>query len=391
MSAVPRKICVFSGKRGGFGAFLPLMKLINQDEDLELQILLGDMHTSSKFGFTADEVKNFFPHATAELIKMESDEGDQRVVRAKNLGACLIKAAAILHRLNPDIVLVHADRGEHLMVALAALNLNIPVAHTQGGEVSGNIDDVQRNAITKLAHVHFPETETAASRIKQLGEESWRIHVTGSTYIDRIIKNYYTPASEARKKYGLGENEEFFIIIFHSDTYLSIEENYHQMKIILESVAQTGHRSIVLYPCSDPGHEEIIRAIKEVENDKRYIIHKNIDNLDFLGLMSTAKAIIGNSSCALVEAPYFRLPAINIGQRQQGREREENVIDAKPLAEDIKKKIEHVFSSEKFKEGLANCGWRLGNGTAAEKIINVLRNLDINDKLLRKNLVHDHE
>ncbi len=165
MNTIKRKICVFSGKRGGFGAYVPLMQAIENDPKLSLQIVLGDMHTSKKFGRTADEVRKFFPNARIRLLEMGAGRGDTPLIRAENLGACMQEAARVLHALKPDILLVHGDRGEHLMVAFAALNLGIPIAHTQGGEVSGNIDDIQRHAISKLAHVHFPETKEAALRL----------------------------------------------------------------------------------------------------------------------------------------------------------------------------------------------------------------------------------
>lgn len=153
-----KTICVFSGKRGGFGAYVPLMRLLEDDPDFKLQILLGDMHASPEFGRTADEARSMFPKSRIEIIEMGAGRGDTPLIRAENLGAALAKGAGLLAAMRPDIVMVHADRGEHLVIALAALNLGIPVAHSQGGEVSGNIDDIQRHAITKLAHIHFPET-----------------------------------------------------------------------------------------------------------------------------------------------------------------------------------------------------------------------------------------
>lgn len=381
-----RKICVFSGKRGGFGAYLLLMKLIEADPELELQILLGDMHASKEFGQTVHEAKEFFCDAVIDLIEMGAGRGDSSLIRAENLGVCMQKAAGILARTRPDIVLVHADRGEHLMVAFAALNLGIPVAHTQGGDISGNIDDIQRHAITKLAHLHFPETQAAADRIEKMGEEKWRIHVVGSTYIDRIIKKMYASSEKVREKYDLFEDENFFIIIFHPDTYLNREINYQQMKEILRAAKSFSCRSFVLYPCSDPGYEGIIQAIEEIRGEPQFMVFKNIENLDFLGLMAQAKAIIGNSSGSLVEAPYLKLPAINVGNRQVGRDREENVIDAEPAVNDIKEKIAFVLSDSTFRKGLARCGYRLGDGRAAEKIVKILKEIPLNKKLIMKKM-----
>lgn len=385
MSIKKRKICVFSGKRGGFGAYLSLMSLIEKDPDLELQILLGDMHVSAEFGKTVDEARKFFPNATIEIVKMGSGRGDTSLIRAENLGVAMTKSAQILEKIKPDIVLVHGDRGEHLMVAFAALNLGIPITHTQGGEISGNIDDVQRHAITKIAHIHFPETEKAAQRIRLLGEEDWRIHVVGSTYIDRIAKKMYPSFAEIRKKYDLSNNEDYFITLFHPDTFETRETNYLAMKSILESVEATDVRSFVVYPCSDPGYEGVIKAIEEKRDSKNFMIYKNIENLDFLSLMSGAKLIIGNSSGALNEAPYFYLPAINIGKRQLGRDREENIIDCEPNTISISEAIKFALSNN-FKSKISKCGYRLGDGCAGEKIISILKSVKINEMLLRKKL-----
>ncbi len=382
-----RKICLFSGKRGGFGAYLSLMQLIAADPELELQILLGDMHASQEFGQTVNEAKKFFPDTQIEVIEMGAGRGDSPVIRAENLGMCLQKVPAILEKLKPDLVLVHGDRAEHLMVALAALNLGIPVGHTQGGEVSGNIDDVQRHAITKLAHLHFPETEAAADRLKKLGEEIWRINVVGSTYIDRIAKKMYTPNSEVRAKYGLSADEKYFLVIFHPDTYLSREENYTAAKNLLVAVKGAGFKAVMTYPCSDPGYQGVLDAMADVKNDPQFIIHKNIDNLDFLGLMAGARAILGNSSSAIVEAPYLQLASVNVGKRQGGRDREENVVDCEGSAEDITAKIKFVLEDADFRKRLGKCGYRLGNGQAAEKILEVIKLVEIDEKLLKKRLV----
>ena len=275
------------------------------------------------------------------------------------------------------------------MVATAALNLNIAIGHTQGGEVSGNIDDIQRHAITKLSHIHFPETEEAARRIESLGEERWRIHTVGSVYIDRIAKKMYTDSAEAKKKYGIKPHEIYVISIFHPDTFETAEKNYIVSKNLFDVLGALPMKSVILYPCSDPGHDAVIRAIldsKKKFGDK-FLVFKNIENLDFLGLMSGAKFMAGNSSAALVEAPYFRLPAINIGKRQIGRDREKNVIDAGFSRKEIKSAADFVLYDKSFRRALASCGHRLGDGNASEKILKVLRNVKIDESLLRKKLV----
>jgi UDP-hydrolysing UDP-N-acetyl-D-glucosamine 2-epimerase len=381
-----RQICLFSGKRGGYGAYVPLMRLIDADPALELLILLGDMHGSPEFGHTVDEVKADFPQAELELVEMGTGRGDSALVRAENLALCLSKAAKILERRRPDVVLVHGDRGEHLMVAFAALNLGIAVAHTQGGDRSGNIDEVQRHAITKLAHVHFPETEAAAERIRRLGEDGWRVHVVGSTYVDRIVQGLYVPPAAARKALGLGPNEPFLLGIVHPETFLDREANRRQAEAVLDGLEATGLRSVVTYPCSDPGYEGVLEDLHRRAENAAFVLRPNVESDTYLGLMAAAEALVGNSSAGLVEAPYFRLPAVNVGFRQEGRERDPNVVDVPSEAAAITAAITHV--REPGFRAVLQAGSRLGDGHASERILEVLRSLRLDDRLLRKHIAY---
>lgn len=379
-----RKICVFSGKRGGLGAYSELINLIEMDPDLELQLLLSDMHVSFQFGRTMTEAKKLFPAARIETVDIGTGRGDSALVRAENLGLCLTKSVGVLGKLKPDIVLVHADRGEHLMVAFAALSLGIPIVHTQGGESSGNIDDIQRHAITKLAHIHFPETRKAAEVIRSLGEESWRVHAVGSVYVDRIVKKRFTDPEIASAKYAWPD-EDFLVTIYHPETMKTSQENYNDMKSIVMAIKSSGFKSVVLYPCSDPGYEGIVKAVNEVGHDPDFKIYKNIENLDFLGLMAGAEAMIGNSSAALVEAPYLKLSAVNVGHRQMGRTRTGNVVDASHDISDIQSKIKLV-ASRSFKNKLNRVKPHLGSGQASEKIVSILKSIKIDKKLLEKKI-----
>lgn len=388
MKSGRRKIAVFSGKRGGFGAYLPLMKLIAADPALELQIVLGDMHASEQFGGTVAEAKKYFPEKYIHVVEMGAGRGDTPEIRAENLGRGMERGAALLAKLAPDILLVHGDRGEHLTMALAAVTLGIPVAHSQGGDISGNIDEIIRHSLTKLSHVHFPETKDAARRIERLGEEKWRIHTAGSLYIDRIVKKMYTPPAEARKKYLLLPDDVFSIVIFHPETWRTRDENYAAARAVLAAAAADGRRAVVTYPCSDPGYEGIIRAIEEVRGDRRFLIYKNIENLDFLGLMASAAFMIGNSSSAIKEAPYFHLPAINIGKREQGRAHEENVVDAGYAEKELLRAIRHVTANARFRKKLSRCGYHLGDGKASERILKVIKTVPLDRRLLQKRMTY---
>lgn len=379
----PRTICCFSGKRGGFGAYLPLMRLLEADEELELLVLLGDMHAAEVFGATADEVRHALPSSRLEVIEMGAGRGDSALVRAENLATCLREAARVLDRDRPDVVLVHGDRGEHLMVAYAALQLGLAVAHTQGGDRSGNVDELQRHAITKLAHVHFAETEAAAERIRRLGEDDWRVHVVGSTYVDRIVQRLFTPPAEARGMLGIGPDEPFLLAVVHPETYLTADENRALAEEVFDGVRRTGLRAVVTYPCSDPGYEGIVAVLRTLDPDE-FVVRPNVDNDVYLGLMASAAALVGNSSAALVEAPYLCLPAVDVGERQRGREHDSNLVRAEPRAEAVAAAIERARALRPRLEPTN----RLGDGRASERILQVLKSLELGPRLLQKQLAY---
>jgi GDP/UDP-N,N'-diacetylbacillosamine 2-epimerase (hydrolysing) len=379
-----RTICAFSGKRGGYGAYLPLMKSIEADPELELVVLLGDMHASEAFGATAAEARRDFPPELIEVIDMGTGRGDDPLARAQNLGACMREAARILDERRPEIVLVHGDRAEHLVVALAALTLGIVVAHTQGGDRSGNIDEIQRHAISKLAHVHFPETDEAAERLRRMGEDDWRIHVIGSTYVDRIVQRMYPTPEEARAAIGL-DGAPFVLGVVHPETYLAPGGNRALAESVVESIRASGRHGVLTYPCSDPGYQEIVDVLASLDGDPAFSVHRNIDNDIYLGLMAQADALVGNSSAALVEAPCFPLPAVNVGRRQDGRTRSPNVLDA-PTQADVPGALAHALAPS-FRAGLEP-DHRLGDGHASQRIVETLKTLAIDDRLLRKQLAY---
>ena len=379
-----RRICAFSGKRGGYGAYVPLLRQVAGDPELELLILLADQHASAVFGSTGEEARAAFPDAELEVVDIGTGRSDFALTRVENLGRCLHEVGRVLERWQPDVVLVHGDRAEHLVVALAALTLDIPVAHTQGGDRSGNVDEIQRHAISKLAHLHFAETDAAAERLLRLGEEDWRIHVVGSTYVDRIVQGLYASPAEARASVGLDATEPFLLVLVHPETWRSREENRRLAEKVLEGVRLTGLRAVATYPVSDPGYGAVLEALQA---DATLILRPNVENDVYLGLMADAEALVGNSSAALIEAPYLGLPAVNVGGRQAGRERDANVIDSEESAAAVAASIGRARSAD-FRAGLEGLPTRLGDGRAAERIVAVLKQTDRDTRLLRKRLTY---
>jgi len=379
-----KTICVINGKRGGFNALLPTMRAIADDRSLRLQVLLTDMHLSPTFGRTLDYASTLVDVTRAVPI---DQAGSSPVERTEALGRALTRIATALDELRPDIVLLLGDRSETLAAAFAAVQLKIPVAHVQGGEISGNIDGIQRHAITKLAHLHFAETEHARKRLLRLGEEPWRVSRVGAPYIDFIRLRLYTPAAEVRAKFELGADEPFLLVLMHPVT-TEPEQSRPHMTQVLDAAASTGLRSIVAYPCSDQGYQGIIDAIEERRGDRRFSIHRNIPAEDFIGLEATTTALVGNSSAGIYEAPYVFCPCVNVGKRQQGRERERNVIDVPPRAAAIRRAIHAARTDAAFRRRLKAPRHIYGDGRACERIVKTLRKVPLGATLFEKAITY---
>lgn len=379
-----RTICVVNGKRGGFNALLPTMLAISKDPALRLRAVLTDMHLSGLFGRTIRDARRWIKIDAAVDIRQAGDSG---LARTEALGRGLAELARVFSRLKPDMVLLLGDRSETLIAAFAALQLKIPVAHIQGGEISGNIDGIQRHAITKLAHLHFAETAEAAARIRKLGEEAWRVYQVGAPYIDFIRQKLYTAEGAVRKKFGFGSREKFLLVLQHPVT-TDPDALYPHMQETLDAVKASGLRAITVYPCSDQGYQGIIDAIEERRADPQFSIHKNIPAEDFIGLEAVAEALVGNSSAGIYEAPYVGCPFVSIGARQAGRERESNVIDVPPERGKILAGIKKAMHDRAFRAGLKKTRGIYGDGRAWARIVKVLKTVPLGPTLFEKKMAY---
>lgn len=379
-----RRICVWNGKRGGFGALAPTMEAIQAHPDLDLQLVVTDQHLYDRFGKTVTEVEARFPVAAA--IDM-GQEGDSNQDRAQAVGRCLTRAAEVLGDLKPDILLVIGDRGEVFAACIAAHNMRIAIAHVQGGDISGSLDEPVRHAITKLTHIHFPSTRASADRIIAMGEEPWRVHVVGDTHIDQVFLGDITPEAELRTAYDLPDGAPFLLVLQHSDSTIPDMSAEHMAETVA-AVTATGLRTLLVYPCSDQGFEGIISEIEKASETPNISIHRNIPAPDFIGLEKLAACIVGNSSAALIEAPYFGLPAVNIGERQLGRERAANVMDVDYDRHAIQAAIERGVSDQGFRQSLSKIEPPFGDGTAYRRITEVLETVPLDDALLNKRMTY---
>lgn len=379
-----KHICVWSGKRGGFGAMLPTMELIQADDDMELSVVVTDQHLYEKFGKTISEVESRIRVSAA--IDM-GQTGDSNADRGEAVGVCLQKSVRVLEDLNPDVLLVIGDRGEVFAACIAAHNLRIAIAHVQGGDISGSLDEPVRHAITKLAHIHFPSTKQSADRIIRMGEEPWRVHTVGDTHIDQVFLKTQPPEAEIRERYQLPENEPFLLVLQHSDSTVA-DQSRKQIEETLAAVTSFGLRTLLVYPCSDQGYEGIIEGLESRRDAPGVTVHQNIPAGDFIGLQKLAGCFVGNSSAGLIEAPYFGLPTVNIGDRQIGRERCANLQDVPYDRDRIRAAIDKALHDDAFRIACRDIKPPFGDGTAYRRIVQALRETPVDERLLNKRMTY---
>jgi GDP/UDP-N,N'-diacetylbacillosamine 2-epimerase (hydrolysing) len=376
-------ILFLTGSRGEWGYIRPILKKC-PEYNIKYHICATNMHLIPRFGFSVQEIRKDGFEVEDEILM--AFEGYDHFAMTKSLGVCLLSLVDVLRRLKPDWIILAGDRGEQLMGAIAGAYTYTPVAHIQAGELSGNIDGMARHAIGKLVHLHFASNEDAAQRLIRLGEESFRVHVVGAPQLDELVEGQYSSIQKLKDKYAIPVDEPFLLIVQHAVTE-EFDKAEKQIKATLEAVEQFDLVKIWILPNNDAGSEIVRESI--IKNRKgRTFIFKNMPREDYLGLLASCRAIVGNSSSGLLEAPTFSTPAVNIGRRQFNRVRGKNVIDVDEFkVEQIIPAIRKAISSE-FRDTLEGMTNPYGDGKSAERILDILINTPLDSKLLTKRLTY---
>lgn len=378
-----RKIAIIAGSRGEYGYFRPVIREIVKRKNLDYGIVASNMHVLDSFGSSISEIEKdgFKIHASV----FNTFDGYNHLTMTKSLAVFMIQLPEILKQMGADIVLLAGDRGEQLIGAITGAYMYIPTAHIQAGEVSGNIDGVTRHAISKLAHIHFASNKDAADRVLKMGEEGFRVHNVGAPMLDELVAGFKTPEKKVYKKFNLDKKKPVMLFVHHSVTE-EIAELPHHMDEILTAVKAFPHQIVVILNNSDAG-SRVIREKITSHKTPAMSIYPNIPREDYVGLMNIADVIVGNSSSGIIEAPTFKLPAVNIGNRQKGRLQSTNVINVGYEVIAIKKAIARALSQE-FKAKAAKCKNPYGDGKSAKRIVDILESTPINDKLLIKRITY---
>lgn len=376
-----RKIAIITGSRGEYGYIRPIIKLIKKSSQLEYEIVATNMHLLPEFGDTLSAFSGDDFEVTYTPLMTLS--GYTPASMTKSLCIFGLSLSDILPASKPDIVLLAGDRGEQLMAATIAAHMNIPVAHIQAGEISGNIDGLSRHAIARFTHIHFAANEDAEERLLKSGEQSFRVFNVGAPQLDEFVKGQITPESELRNKYGLNDN--YLLMVQHSVTeQQSIA--FNQTLATIKAVEATGIPTVAISPNSDAGSAMVSAALDEFR-PRTMKVFKNVPREDYAALMKHSLCLVGNSSSALLEAPTFALPSVNIGRRQKGRVQGINVLNCDHETEEIYKTIQQALEPS-FKSKLIGMSNPYGDGNSSERIVKILSEIELDDKLLQKELTY---
>jgi len=376
-----RKIAVVTSSRAEYGHLFWLLRDLENDAGFDLKLLVMGAHLSPEFGTTVQEIRRDGFKIEAEIECLLSSDSDLGM--AKTIGLATLGCADALARIRPDILLLIADRYEMLAPASVAVALRIPIAHIEGGEVSqGAIDDAVRNALTKLSHVHFACTQTARRRVLAIGEEDWRVHFTGSPGLDALKRRPLLSLEELEGELGCSLGESPIVVAYHPVTMM--EDTTAEFEHLLSALNCFSLPLIFVYPNADAGSRLLVsrsREFAQLGSNARVFV--NLEHNTFLSLLSRAAVMVGNSSSGIMESTSIGLPTVNIGLRQQGREHAENVLDARAEAEDIVAKMRIALTPE-FRQKIKNVENPYGDGCASQRILRVLREVQLGPSLLIK-------
>jgi len=381
-----RSVAVVTGTRAEFGILTPILVEIMRSKDLELHIIATGMHLSEVHGYTLKDIERS-GFRVDEVVDMSPCD-DSEASMAKALGKGIIGVTEAFERINPDIVLVLGDRSEAFAGAIAGAYTNRVVVHVHGGEVTkGCIDESIRHAVTKLAHVHFPATRDGAERIIKLGERRANVHVVGAPALDVILNVAKSTPEEVAKELGLDLTKPIILAIQHPVT-TQADEAADQMRVTLAALVALHEQTVLLYPNNDAGGIRMIKVI-ERSNFPPYIrTYPSLPQKQYLGLMATAAVMVGNSSSGIIEAPSFGLPFVNIGMRQEGRLRGDNVIDVPHDRDAIVEAVRKALHDKAFREKVSKRRNPWGDGKAAKRIVKLLSELEITEELLQKQITY---
>jgi len=384
-----RNIGVFTTTRAEFGILSALIREIDKSKELNCKLFVGGMHLKEEYGNTIDEI-----HSLGFKIKGTFDyllNGDRAYLLVKSMGKEMTELAHIFEENDMDFVCVLGDRHELIPIILTAILYKKVIVHVGGGDITeGVIDEQIRHMVTKSAHLHFASCSDSVEHIKNMGEESWRIIESGSLGLDNVVNIPKIQKNELLEDLALVDKKTV-LMTYHPVTLEFKISPVKQLKNIFKALDGFDFQVVVTSPNIEVGFDEISSYIKEYTDlHSNYIYIDSLGMSKYLSLTKQCEFVIGNSSSGIYEIPFFKVPTINIGNRQKGRLRHESVIDTDYSSKSITEGIEKAMDSD-FRKSLRNMESLFGDGSAAKKIVDVLSSIKIDGQLLRKKFIKHNE
>ena len=382
-----RRILAITGIRSEYYLQRPIFDAIMNHPLLELELIVTGSHLSPLHGYTVTDVEaDGYPvvERIESLLYSDRDAG-----RLKGAATQLQVLAHIVDSRRPDWLLAPCDREEALTMALCGAYMNLPTAHYSAGDrVVGNVDDMIRHAISRIAHLLLATSEDARERLIRSGEEEWRVHNVGHAGLDRMRLTPVLEHDALADALGVSASDEPDMVVIQHPISSELEQAGRHMRQTLDAAASLGFQVFISYPNSDPGSQEIIRVIQEYRTNPKFHVFKNIPDVAFVNLLRGAAVLVGNSSLGLLEAPFLKLPVINVGARQAERFHAENVFFVSPKIQEITKQIRLILEDSQIRARVRNCSNPFGSGHAGEQVADLLASIPLGSKLLNKDLTY---
>ena len=375
-----RRVLGITAIRSEYFLQRPILRAIVDHPALELELIVTGAHLSPLHGHTVKDIEaDGFP-IVARIENLIYSDRD--AARLKGAASQLQVLAHVVDQLRPDWLLVPADREESMTLSLCGTYMNIATAHYGAGDrVVGNADDMIRHAVSRLSHLLLTTHEQARERLLKAGEEEWRVHNVGHAGVDRLRTTKQLTTSELAKALKVKEIADQFAVIIQHPLTSEIENAGSQMRETMAAVLELGLQAFVSYPNSDPGSNQIIEVIEDQRNDPRVFAFKNIPDTEFVNLLRRATVLLGNSSLGLLEAPYLKLPVVNVGRRQSERHHSSNVFFVPADREAIVRQVRAIIHNP-----IRECENPFGDGHTGERVAELLATIPIDEKLLNKDL-----
>ncbi len=383
-SCIMRKIVIVTGTRAEYGILKLLIQKIKAEQQLDYGLIVAGAHLSPEYGLTVQEIEaDGFPiEARIDMLL----SGDTTAAMGKGLGIGIYGITQAIERLSPDVVLVLGDRVEVFAGAIAGLFCGSVVGHIHGGEVTqGGLDEYMRHAVTKLSHLHFAATEKSRERIIRMGESPDFVFRVGTPGLDALLQYPSLSDSELSQRMGIQIPDHFVLAVQHPVS-THPETAADEMKQTLSALKEISLPVILFYPNSDAGGREMAGVIRDYEPEEWLHTFVNVPRLVYCNLLRRGDVLVGNTSSGIIDAPAYGTPVVNVGERQEGRERGDNVIDVPPQHEAIKQGIHTALYDKAFIEKARKTSNPYGDGRSSERIVNLLKNIDLENSRRAKRL-----